>query len=108
MSVPPAYHRVSVNPPPDTRRAARRKGRAPRPPIEHPDPREMSLQGILEALVDPVRRDIVLQLAASEEPMRCGAFDARVSLSTLTHHFHVLREAGVIRQFYEGTSKLNA
>jgi DNA-binding transcriptional ArsR family regulator len=67
----------------------------------------MSLQGVLEALVDPLRRDIVLRLAVSDVPMRCGAFDAPVSLSTLTHHFHVLREAGVIRQFYDGTSKLN-
>lgn len=67
----------------------------------------MSLQGVLDALVDPLRREIVLRLAASEQPMRCGAFDAPVSLSTLTHHFHVLREAGVIRQTYAGTSKLN-
>lgn len=67
----------------------------------------MTLQGVLEALVDPLRREIVLRLAASKEPMRCGAFDLPVTLSTLTHHFHVLREAGVIRQCYAGTSKLN-
>ena len=41
--------------------------------------------------MEPLRRDIARQLAASEAPMRCGAFDAPVSLSTLTHHFHVLR-----------------
>jgi DNA-binding transcriptional ArsR family regulator len=93
---------------PDTAPAAtRRKGRTPRPPIDHPARAELGVQGILEALVDPLRRDIVLRLAASEVPMRCGAFDAPVSLSTLTHHFHVLREAGLIRQFYEGTAKLN-
>lgn len=67
----------------------------------------MSLQGLLEALVDPHRREIVLRLDASETPMRCGAFDLPLSLSTLTHHFHVLREAGAIRQYYEGTTKLN-
>jgi DNA-binding transcriptional ArsR family regulator len=85
----------------------RRKGRTPRPPIDHPARADISVQGILEALVDPLRRDIVLRLAASDVPMRCGAFDAPVSLSTLTHHFHVLREAGLVRQFYEGTAKLN-
>lgn len=88
--------------------ASRRKGRTPRQPIAHPAREDMSLQGILEALVDPLRRDIVVRLAASEEPIRCGGFDASVSLSTMTHHFHVLREAGVVRQFYEGTAKLNA
>jgi DNA-binding transcriptional ArsR family regulator len=30
-----------------------------------------------------------------------------VSNSTATHHFHVLREAGLIRQYYAGTSKMN-
>jgi hypothetical protein len=34
-------------------------------------------------------------------------FDAPVALSTLTHHFNVLREAGVIRQYYVGTTKMN-
>ncbi|NJP82731.1 helix-turn-helix transcriptional regulator, partial [Streptomyces sp. AA8] len=28
--------------------------------------------------------------------------------STATHHFHVLREAGLIRQYYVGTSRMNA
>ncbi|MGV9771726.1 helix-turn-helix domain-containing protein [Streptosporangium sp. NPDC003464] len=28
-------------------------------------------------------------------------------LSTLTHHFNVLREAGVIRQYHVGTTKMN-
>jgi DNA-binding transcriptional ArsR family regulator len=85
----------------------RHKGRTPRPPIDHPARADISVQGLLDALVDPLRRDIVLRLAASEVPLRCGAFDAPVSLSTLTHHFHVLREAGLIRQYYEGTAKLN-
>ncbi|WCB95454.1 hypothetical protein DSM104299_04199 [Baekduia alba] len=87
--------------------AARPRGRAPRPPLAHPARADISLQGVLDALADPLRREIVLRLAASEAPMRCGAFDAPVALSTLTHHFHVLREAGVIRQFYDGTAKLN-
>lgn len=67
----------------------------------------MTLQGVLEALVDPLRRAIVLRLVASDAPMRCNAFEAPVSASTLTHHFHVLREAGIVRQYYEGTAKLN-
>ncbi|BCJ46973.1 transcriptional regulator [Actinoplanes ianthinogenes] len=75
--------------------------------IEHPAVAEVSLQQLLEALVDPVRRSIVAQLAAAGAGMACGSFRTSVSDSTLTHHFAVLREAGVIRQSYAGTTKLN-
>ena len=76
--------------------------------VAHPDLSEVSLQQVLEALVDPVRRGVVSQLARTGEDKSCGTFDAPVSLSTLTHHFNVLREAGVIRQYYVGTTKMNA
>ncbi|MEU4925306.1 helix-turn-helix domain-containing protein [Streptomyces yokosukanensis] len=76
--------------------------------VDHPELSEVSLQQILEALVDPVRRGVVSQLAGSGEDKSCGTFDAPVSTSTLTHHFNVLREAGVIRQYYVGTTKMNA
>ncbi|MEU5030384.1 ArsR/SmtB family transcription factor [Streptomyces milbemycinicus] len=75
--------------------------------VEHPDVSEVSLQQLLEALADPVRRMVVSQLARADEDMSCGTFQAPVSLSTLTHHFNVLREAGVIRQYYLGTTKMN-
>lgn len=69
---------------------------------------DITLQGVLEALADPVRRSIVRQLAGSERAVACGTFDIEVSRSTGTHHFKVLRRAGIIRQHYEGTLKLNA
>ncbi|MEU9382562.1 ArsR family transcriptional regulator [Streptomyces sp. NPDC048279] len=75
--------------------------------VEHPELSEVSLQQALEALVDPVRRMVVTQLAGAGEDLSCGTFQAPVSLSTLTHHFNVLREAGVIRQYYVGTAKMN-
>ncbi|MFE6176975.1 ArsR/SmtB family transcription factor [Streptomyces sp. NPDC056464] len=75
--------------------------------VEHPNLSEVSLQQVLDALVDPVRRTVVFQLARADADMSCGSFEAPVSLSTLTHHFNVLREAGVIRQYYKGTAKLN-
>ncbi|GAA4789948.1 transcriptional regulator [Streptomyces ziwulingensis] len=76
--------------------------------VEHPDVAEVPLQRFLEALVDPVRRTVVAQLAGAGKDISCGTFDVPVSLSTLTHHFNVLREAGVIRQYYVGTTKMNA
>ncbi|MES4904254.1 MULTISPECIES: helix-turn-helix domain-containing protein [unclassified Streptomyces] len=75
--------------------------------VDHPDLAQVSLQQVLEALVDPVRRLVVSQLVRADEDLSCGTFDAPVSLSTLTHHFNVLREAGVIRQYYVGTAKMN-
>jgi DNA-binding transcriptional ArsR family regulator len=75
---------------------------------QHPEVRSVTLQQILDALADPVRRDIVAQLSASREDIACGGFGLAVSTSTATHHFRVLREAGLIRQYYAGTSKLNA
>lgn len=73
----------------------------------HPDPGTVPLQQVLEALVDPVRRGIVATLITSEVDVKCGGFDMAVSKSTATHHFKVLREAGLIRQYYVGTSRMN-
>jgi DNA-binding transcriptional ArsR family regulator len=68
---------------------------------------DITLQGVLEALADPVRRSIVRQLADSGRDTACGTFDINVTRSTGTHHFKVLRQAGIIWQHYEGTVKLN-
>lgn len=73
----------------------------------HPDVAAVPLQAVLEALVDPVRRSIVTQLADATTDIRCGDFDLPVSKSTATHHFRILREAGLIRQHYAGTSRMN-
>lgn len=85
---------------------ARRSTRERIPP--HPDIRTISLQEVLQALVDPVRRQIVSELYAARQELACGTIDLPVSKSTATHHFHVLREAGLIRQYYVGTSRMNA
>ena len=74
----------------------------------HPDVRTIGLQQVLEALVDPVRRQIVAALYASEQDLACGTIELPVSKSTATHHFNVLREAGLIRQHYAGTSRMNS
>ena len=37
----------------------------------------------------------------------CGSFDVPVTKSTCTHHFKVLREAGVIAQRQDGRARLN-
>ncbi len=72
--------------------------------LAHPDSERIQLADVLSALADPVRLTIVRQLAGGHDDMACIAFDLPVSKSTSTHHFRVLREAGVIAQEYRGTS----
>ena len=77
-------------------------------PIAGPTREELDLAAVLHALSDPVRLRIVACLAAAEdEPRTCGSFDLPVTKSTCTHHFKVLREAGVIEQHPQGTARLN-
>ncbi|MFJ4963310.1 HTH-type transcriptional regulator [Streptomyces sp. ADI96-02] len=75
--------------------------------LAHPRQDEMRLEAVLHALADPIRLSIVRDLADGHEDMACIAFDLPVSKSTSTHHFKVLREAGVIRQHYAGTSRMS-
>jgi len=74
--------------------------------LHHPDPGEIELPGVLHALSDPQRLQIVRRLADSPGPCACGSIQLGVAKSTMTHHFRVLRESGVIRQERQGTSKL--
>jgi DNA-binding transcriptional ArsR family regulator len=76
-------------------------------PLAHPAPEEIELASVLHALSDPIRLQIVGGLAGEAE-RTCGSFNLPVVKSTCTHHFKVLREAGVIRQRLEGTTRLNS
>ena len=75
--------------------------------IPHPARAELELSAVLHALSDAHRLRIVAGLAAGIDPRTCGSFTLPVTKSTCTHHFKVLREAGVIRQRQEGTARLN-
>ena len=77
--------------------------------IPHPIRAELELGAVLHALSDPVRLQMVAWLAACDESNApsCGSFDVPVTKSTCTHHFKVLREAGIIRQRTDGTARRN-
>jgi DNA-binding transcriptional ArsR family regulator len=75
-------------------------------PIAHPELDEIELPAVLHALSDPVRLRIVAGLARADD-LSCGSFELPVTKSTCTHHFKVLREAGIIRQRAAGTARLN-
>jgi len=74
---------------------------------DRPARAELELSAVLHALSDPVRLQIVAALSDGTEHS-CGSLKLPVTKSTCTHHFRVLREAGVIRQRHEGTSRLNS
>ena len=76
-------------------------------PLAHPARDEIELAAVLHALSDPVRLQMVRGLAGDGE-RTCGSFDVPVTKSTCTHHFKVLREAGVIHQRQRGTARLNS
>jgi DNA-binding transcriptional ArsR family regulator len=75
--------------------------------LHHPPAEALELTDVLHARADPIRLEIVRTLADGDRERRCGAFELPVTKSTLTHHFRVLRESGVIEQFSEGTAVVN-
>ena len=75
--------------------------------LEHPATEDLELSAVLHALSDPVRLKMVRYLAEAPDERSCRSFDVPVTKSTCTHHFKVLREAGIIHQRQEGTSRLN-
>ena len=77
------------------------RGRAP---LTHPEFADLDLLDVLHALSDPTRMTIVQTLRFDAE-RACGTFPVDVAPSTLTHHFRVLREAGIIRQREEGNRR---
>ncbi|MCQ8183847.1 ArsR/SmtB family transcription factor [Parvularcula maris] len=76
-------------------------------PITHPKIEDVPLAAVLHALSDPVRLSIVA-LAAEEDGLPCRAFETAIPKSTMSHHWRILREAGIIRQEGRGTSRINS
>jgi DNA-binding transcriptional ArsR family regulator len=70
-------------------------------PLIHPSLEDITVEGILHALSDPVRAAIYAGIAAQECSHNCSVFltvsDKSIPKSTLSQHFRILREAGLIR-----------
>ena len=72
-----------------------------------PERDEIELAGMLHALSDPVRLQIVRYLAEVGHEVACGTVPVPVGKSTISHHYKVLREAGVVRVRDEGTRRFH-
>jgi DNA-binding transcriptional ArsR family regulator len=80
-------------------------------PLFHPSVDDITVEGILHALSDPVRVNIYAEIAKANCPQTCSAFlevsSRAVPKSTLSQHFKVLREAGLIRSERRGVELHN-
>lgn len=70
---------------------------------EHPEISSVTLPVVMQALSDPCRLAIVRELLSQERPLACNEVPLEVSKATRSHHFEVLRNAGIIRTEVEGT-----
>jgi len=80
-------------------------------PMFHPPIETVRLEAILHALSDPVRVQIFSEIAGADCALACRAFtsvnDQLIPKSTLSQHFKVLREAGLIRSERQGVEMHN-
>ncbi|MES9592095.1 ArsR/SmtB family transcription factor [Streptomyces sp. NPDC086796] len=70
-------------------------------PLPEPAPETLSLASVLYALGDPVRLEMVRR-AFANPGLTCAAVDLNVPKSTLTSHWRILREAGIVRMAADG------
>ena len=70
-------------------------------PLFHPSVDDVSVEGILHALSDPVRVAMYADIVGAECTQNCSHFlkvrGKSIPKSTLSQHLKVLREAGLIR-----------
>ena len=79
--------------------------------LHHPEIKDVPLEAILHALADPVRVKIFTDIAQQGCPQNCTAFanvaEKPIPKSTLSQHFRILREAGLIRSERHGVEMHN-
>lgn len=68
---------------------------------------QIAIEDVFHALSDPFRLEVVRRLAVEGEAS-CQALEGDRPKSSVSHHFRVLREAGLIRTRNEGASRMNA
>ncbi len=73
----------------------------------HPETDDIQLGELLQALADPLRRQVISELVCLPDGTErtCASFNLPVSKATLTHHFKILRHSGLIRQIDRGNSR---
>lgn len=70
-------------------------------PLPEPAPESLTLASVLHALGDPVRLELTRR-ALANPGLTCAVEGLGVPKSTLTSHWRILREAGVVRMAVDG------
>ncbi len=70
----------------------------------HPNIDQLNLPTILNALGDPIRLNIIKNLANKSEAT-CACCNNNLPKSALSYHFKVLRESGLIKVRIEGKQR---
>lgn len=76
--------------------------------IKHPTIDQVELTDIMYALADPTRLEIVTLLAKAGRKLTCGEIDLNRPKSSMSHHFKILRSAGLVETLIEGTEHMNS
>jgi len=81
-------------------------------PLFHPSIENVTVEAILHALADPVRVALFARIVGSKSAQSCSALMTVTAIavpkSTVSQHFKVLREAGLIRSERRGVEMQNA
>lgn len=72
----------------------------------HPAPEELELITVLRALADPVRMELVRHLHRLGEA-NCSTLLGSRPKSSMSHHFQVLRESGILHTRIDGVNHRN-
>lgn len=75
--------------------------------LPQPSRDDIQIVTVLQALADPVRLELIRALSKETEPKTCAvdAYDVEISAPTMSHHWRVLREAGLTSTMVEGRTR---
>ena len=80
-------------------------------PLVHPEIKDVPVEAVLHALSDPVRVAIYVEIVGQTCSQNCSTFlqagEKTIPKSTLSQHFRILREAGLIRSERRGVEMMN-
>lgn len=75
---------------------------------KHPKIEQVELTDLMYALSDPARLEIVRQIAKSGKALACGEINLDRPKSSMSHHFKILRDSGVIETRIDGKEHYNS
>jgi DNA-binding transcriptional ArsR family regulator len=80
-------------------------------PLVHPALEDITVEGILHALSDPTRVEIFAKMMGAGGSANCASFltvgEKPIPKSTLSQHFKVLRDSGLVRSERMGVEMQN-